>query len=90
MTDESEPLSRLQALSQKATFNNWLSLQVAAAMPGEVELRLPWRPEFAQYHGPVDIRECEPHYFTFAVGDMARTLLRIEIAKHWRAIFWGT
>jgi acyl-coenzyme A thioesterase PaaI-like protein len=51
MADQCDPLLRLQALTQTATFNSWLGLEVVAATPGEVELRLPWRPEFAQYHG---------------------------------------
>ena len=41
MMDESDPFSRLQALSQTGTFNNWLGLEVVAATPGEVELHLP-------------------------------------------------
>jgi uncharacterized protein (TIGR00369 family) len=51
MTDASDPVSRLQALSRTGAFNNWLGLEIVAATLGEVELRLPWRPEFAQYHG---------------------------------------
>ena len=51
MTDESDLLARLRALSHTAAFNNWLGLEVVVATPGEVELRLPWRPEFAQYNG---------------------------------------
>ncbi|SRR5258708_18396948 len=51
MTEESDPLSRLRALSQTGAFNSWLGLEVVAATPGEIELRLRWRPEFAQYNG---------------------------------------
>ena len=40
---------RLQSISDAAAFNRWLELEVADATPGEVELRLEWRPEFARY-----------------------------------------
>ncbi len=51
MSNEAECLSRLQEISKQAPFNLWLGLDVVAANVGEVELRLPFRTEFAQYSG---------------------------------------
>ncbi len=51
MPDTDELLSRLRDASNRATFNTWLGLEVAAAAAGEVELRLGWRQEFGQYNG---------------------------------------
>ena len=52
MMDESDPLSRLQALSQTGTFNNWLGLEVVAGRrQARSSYTCPGRPEFAQYHG---------------------------------------
>jgi uncharacterized protein (TIGR00369 family) len=42
---------RLREASARAAFNGWLGLEVDHAAEGEVELSLPWRPEFGQYSG---------------------------------------
>ncbi|MEE3099093.1 MAG: PaaI family thioesterase, partial [Pseudomonadota bacterium] len=44
-------LARMRAINASAAFNAWLGLEVAAAAPGEVELRLGSRPDFGQYAG---------------------------------------
>ncbi|MEC9433143.1 MAG: PaaI family thioesterase [Pseudomonadota bacterium] len=41
----------MRAINASAAFNAWLGLEVAAAAPGEVELRLGSRPDFGQYAG---------------------------------------
>lgn len=51
VTDAPDALSALKALTKLAAFNNWLKLEVVSAEPGDVELHLPWRPEFGQYYG---------------------------------------
>jgi uncharacterized protein (TIGR00369 family) len=51
MNIEHAPLLQLRELSKLAAFNGWLGLEVATASPGDVELRLRWRPEFGQYNG---------------------------------------
>jgi uncharacterized protein (TIGR00369 family) len=44
-------LARLRKLSKLAQFNNWLDLEITAAEPGIIEMRLRWRDEFGQYNG---------------------------------------
>jgi uncharacterized protein (TIGR00369 family) len=44
-------LAHLQQLNATAAFNRWAGFEVVAARPGEVALRLPWRPELGQYAG---------------------------------------
>ncbi len=50
-TPEEDVRLRLQEASARAAFNGWLGLEVDHAADGEVELSLPWRPEFGQYSG---------------------------------------
>jgi len=38
--DHGELISLLRETSQKTAFNNWLGLELSAAEPGEIELRL--------------------------------------------------
>lgn len=42
---------RISAVAKMAAFNNWLGFDVVAVEPGEVTLRLDWRPELGQYSG---------------------------------------
>ncbi len=51
MTDATDLLARVTKVSRTAAFNNWLDLQIVTVSAGEVELRVQWRPEFAQYNG---------------------------------------
>jgi len=51
VTEAPDTLSALKALTKLAEFNNWLDIRVISGDRGEVELHLPWRPEFAQYNG---------------------------------------
>lgn len=51
MSAPDDLLARMRAINASAAFNTWLGLEVAAAAPGEVELRLGWRPDFGQYAG---------------------------------------
>ena len=51
MLESNDLVTRLRDISKLAEFNNWLDLVVIEAVPGEVELRLAWRPEFTQYNG---------------------------------------
>ncbi|VIO66900.1 PaaI family thioesterase [Bradyrhizobium ivorense] len=44
-------LPRLAAVNASAAFNRLIGLEVVAAGDGEVELRMPWRDDFAQYAG---------------------------------------
>ena len=50
-SDHGGLLSRLREISKEAAFNGWLGIEIFAAKPGEVELRLPWRQDFGQYSG---------------------------------------
>lgn len=51
MSDTMTPLEHLRRVSRKAPLNQWMGVEVLAASEGRVELRLPWREEFAQYNG---------------------------------------
>ena len=52
MTDSSNTaLTRLTAMNATSPFNVWAGMTVTAAGDGEVELRMPWREEFAEYRG---------------------------------------
>ena len=51
MSDPVDFVAHLKELSKLAQFNNWLGVEVVAASPGDVELRLPWREELGQYSG---------------------------------------
>lgn len=48
---DSNLLTALIAVNEKATFNKWAGFSVVSAMPGEVELKMAWRDEVGQYHG---------------------------------------
>ncbi len=51
MSDTIDLVKRLTEISKTSTFNNWLGLELLSATPGDIELHLKWRPEFAQYNG---------------------------------------
>jgi uncharacterized protein (TIGR00369 family) len=51
MTGPAADLPLLRSVNQSAAFNQWAGFEVLEAERGRVELRLPWRPEFAQYAG---------------------------------------
>lgn len=51
MESDAAILAEIEATSRLAAFNDWLGIEVVAAHRGAVELRLRWRPEFAQYNG---------------------------------------
>ncbi len=44
-------LEHLRRVSCKAPLNEWMGVEVIEASEGHVVLRLPWKPEFAQYNG---------------------------------------
>lgn len=48
---DNELLTQLRAVNDTAAFNRWAGVEVTAAEPGLVELRLSWRSEFGQYAG---------------------------------------
>lgn len=43
--------ARIAAINDLAEFNRWAGFEVISAVPGEVELAMPWRPEAGQYSG---------------------------------------
>jgi uncharacterized protein (TIGR00369 family) len=49
MTDDL--LLRLQQMNATSPFNLWAGFTVVTAEVGTVELRMPWRAEFAEYRG---------------------------------------
>jgi len=51
MTTTRDLRSELAQINATAEFNRWAGIEVTAASEGEVELRLPWRPELGQYVG---------------------------------------
>lgn len=51
MSNTMTPLEHLRRVSRKAPLNEWMGLEVVSASEGAVELRLAWKPEFAQYNG---------------------------------------
>jgi uncharacterized protein (TIGR00369 family) len=51
MSDPVDFVAQLKDLSKLAQFNNWMGVEIVAASPGDVELRLPWREELGQYSG---------------------------------------
>ena len=51
MSDTPELLSAIRAVNDSAAFNRWCGLEVVSAVPGHVEIAMPWRPEVAQYAG---------------------------------------
>jgi len=46
-----DPIIMLRAINDSAAFNRWCGFEVTRAVPGEVELAMPWRPELGQYSG---------------------------------------
>ncbi len=51
MTAPEVDLALLREINATAPFNRWAGFEVTLVEPGLVELRLPWRAEFAQYGG---------------------------------------
>jgi uncharacterized protein (TIGR00369 family) len=51
MVEAETALAKLQAISRRSAFNEWLGLEVVAASEGNAELHLAWRSEFGQYSG---------------------------------------
>jgi hypothetical protein len=49
MTGVQDVQTQLRAINQSAAFNRWCGLEVKSASAGQVELVMPWRPEFGQY-----------------------------------------
>jgi uncharacterized protein (TIGR00369 family) len=46
-----DPMTLLRAVNDSAAFNRWCGFEVQRAVPGEVELAMPWRAELGQYSG---------------------------------------
>ena len=44
-------LEMLKRINAMAEFNRWCGIEVTAAEPGVVEIRMPWRSEVGQYSG---------------------------------------
>lgn len=51
MNTSNELQERISAVARMAAFNNWLGVEVQTVEPGQVTLRLDWRPELGQYSG---------------------------------------
>jgi uncharacterized protein (TIGR00369 family) len=51
MADVQDVHALLRGINQSAAFNRWCGLDVRSASAGQVELVVPWRPEFGQYSG---------------------------------------
>lgn len=51
MKKSAASLSIIQGISRTAPFNEWAQFEVSEAGEGYAELRMPWRPELAQYSG---------------------------------------
>ena len=46
-----DPLVQIRAINRTAAFNQWCGIEVVSAVPGQVEIAMPWRPEAGQYSG---------------------------------------
>jgi uncharacterized protein (TIGR00369 family) len=46
-----DPLATVRAINDGGAFNRWCGFEVQRAVPGEVELAMPWRAELGQYTG---------------------------------------
>ena len=44
-------LADIRAINKTAEFNRWCGLEVVSAVPGAVEIAMPWRKEVGQYAG---------------------------------------
>lgn len=49
MPDPGDLLGELKAINAMASFNRWAGFEIVSARPGEVELRMAWRPDIGQY-----------------------------------------
>src|SRR5882757_6833529 len=81
MDDPEELLDRVRQLNASAAFNRWAGFQVAAASPGAVSLRMPWRQEFGQYSGNLHAGLMSALIDT-ACGFAAYTLSGAVVASH--------
>lgn len=51
MAQSQDLLGQIRAINAMAAFNGWCGLEVLTAVPGQVEIAMPWRGEMGQYSG---------------------------------------
>lgn len=72
---------RLSDMNATSAFNVWAGFTVAHAEVGEVELRMPWRAEFAEYRGVLSAALVQGFLET-ACGFAASTTRSTDGASH--------
>lgn len=77
-----DPLAQLRAVNETAAFNRWCGIEVLSAVPGQVELVMPWRAELGQYAGFLHAGVVGALIDT-ACGYAAATLVGQVLAAHY-------